>query len=222
MKRAGLFGGTFNPVHFGHLRTALEVKEGFGLDHIHFIPAANPPHKDKKEVADDHDRYAMLSLAIEDAPGFTLSDIELKRSGRSYTIDTVVPFKQALPSSTQCFLIVGMDAFLEIHTWKDYGRLFETIPFIVMSRPDNQGARIDRDFTGTGAYIKNHVSSGYAFNPAENRFFHESLQPVTLFPVTHLDISASAIRQLVRQGRSIRYLVPRSVATYIYDKGLYT
>ncbi|MFO8111069.1 MAG: nicotinate-nucleotide adenylyltransferase [Desulfosalsimonadaceae bacterium] len=221
MKREGLFGGTFNPVHLGHLRTALEVKEGFGLDHIHFIPAATPPHKGKEELASDTDRFAMLTLAIEGAAGFSVSDAEMKRSGRSYTIDTVRDLTQKVSASTQCFLIVGLDAFLEIDTWKDYTALFEAISFIVMSRPDGGEPFGEAAFTGIGDYIKRTVSSGYAFNREENGFFHETLQPVSLFPVTPLGISATAIRRMVKQGRSIRYLVPEPVAAYIFDKRLY-
>lgn len=221
MKREGLFGGTFNPVHLGHLRAALEVKEGFGLDHVHFIPAATPPHKDKKGLADNSDRFAMLRLAIEGVPGFSVSDAELKRSGRSYTIETVRQLRRTFPASTQCFLIVGLDAFLEIDTWKDFSALFETIPFIVMSRPGEGKAFGDAAFTGLGEYIKQRVSSGYVFDKEENGFFHETLQPVYLFPVTSLGISATEIRHLVKQGRSIRYLVPDPVGAYIFEKRLY-
>ncbi len=221
MKREGLFGGTFNPVHLGHLRTALEVMEGFGLDHVHFIPAATPPHKEKEALASDTDRSAMLTLAIEGTAGFSVSDAEMKRSGRSYTIDTVRQMNQKASASTQCFLIVGLDAFLEIDTWKDYAALFEAISFIVMSRPGEGEPFGDTAFTGIGEHIKQTVSSGYAFNKEENGFFHETLQPVYLFSTTPLGISATAIRRLVKQGRSIRYLVPESVFAYISDKRLY-
>ena len=121
--RFGLFGGTYNPVHIGHLRAALEVKEGFSLDEVFLIPAALPPHKMPGEVADADDRLHMLSLALEDAPGLTISDVELKRSGPSYTIDTVQHFKRNAPDQFQIYLIMGMDAFLEIDTWKSYDEL---------------------------------------------------------------------------------------------------
>jgi len=221
LKRAGLFGGTFNPVHYGHLRVAIEVMEGFGLDQVHFIPAANPPHKGKDGLAEDTDRFEMLSLAIGGEPGFSISDVEMKRPGRSYTIDTVRQLGRHIPASTDCFLIIGRDAFLEIETWKNFGDLFEAIPFIVMSRPDDMAATRDSAFSGIGAYIRKTVSSGYVFEKKENRFAHETLKPVYLFPVTTLDISATAIRRMVSQGRSIRYLVPEPVASYIHEKGLY-
>ena len=221
MKRAGLFGGTFNPVHYGHLRVAIEVMEGFGLDQVHFIPAANPPHKGKEGLAEDTDRFEMLSLAIEGEPGFFVSDVEMKRPGRSYTIDTVRQLVRNFPAPTECFLIIGRDAFLEIETWKAFGDLFETISFIVMSRPDDMAVTRDSSFSGIGAYIRKNVSSSYVFEKTQNRFVHEALKPVYLFPVTALDVSATAIRRIVRQGRSIRYLVPEPVASYIHKKGLY-
>ncbi len=225
MKHVGLFGGTFNPVHFGHLRTALEVQEGFGLDRVLFIPAANPPHKDKKELAGDSDRFAMLSLALGDAPEFSASDIELKRPGLSYTIDTVRRLIGDWPDDTQCYLIVGVDAFMEIDTWKEYPRIFETIPIIVMSRPGGDafpGNRSgNRGAARIGEYLARKISSGYGYNNEKTAFFHEALWPVYPFAVTSLDISATQIRHLASKGGSIRYLVPDAVAAYIDDKRVY-
>ena len=118
-KGVGLFGGTFNPVHLGHLRTAQEVLEEFGLDHIRFIPAANPPHKDCHDLVDGSQRLAMLKRAISGNSGFVASDAELKRAGRSYTIDTVRQMVRELGPDAGCYLILGLDAFMEIDTWKD-------------------------------------------------------------------------------------------------------
>ncbi len=112
--RFGLFGGTFNPIHLGHLRAALEVKEGFELEEIFLIPAALPPHKIPGEVVDAGDRLHMLNLALEDTAGLSVSDVELKRSGPSYSIDTVNHFKSALPEKSEIYLVMGLDAFLEI------------------------------------------------------------------------------------------------------------
>lgn len=221
LKRVGLFGGTFNPVHFGHLRTALEVKEGFGLDRVHFIPAANPPHKDKKELADDSHRFAMLSLALGDAPGFSASDVELRRPGLSYTIDTVNRLIRDWPDSTQCYLIVGDDAFMEIDTWKDYREIFKTISLIVMSRPGSSQAFREDGFQGIEAHMKDRISDAYRTDGNRRTFVHDSWQPVHLCTVTSLAVSATTIRRIIREGRSIRYLVPDAVAAYIDDKGLY-
>lgn len=221
VKRAGLFGGTFNPVHFGHLRCALEVMEGFGLDRVDFIPAAHPPHKTNREIAAGTDRLAMLSMAIGKTPGFSVSDTELRRSGRSYTIDTINQWIGLPQQSIRHFLIIGADAFLEIDTWKDFGKIFEVIALIVMSRPGNPRSGRNRAFEGFGDYVRRRVSSAYRFNEEKNGFFHESMKPVYLFPVTSLDISATTIRRLAAGGRSIRYLVPDPVAAYIQEKRLY-
>jgi nicotinate-nucleotide adenylyltransferase len=222
LKRSGLFGGTFNPIHFGHLRTALEVMEHFGLDQVLFVPTADPPHKDKKELANGSDRQAMLSLAIGNTPGFSLSDIELKRPGRTYTIDTINQLQES-PAEVSYFLIVGLDAFMEIDTWKDYRRIFEAIPLIVMSRPGETDACLNRDlpFTGISDYLESKVSAGYSFSREKSAFFHPSLKPLYLFAVTPLGISATTIRRIVRRKGSIRFLVPDPVATYIHDKRLY-
>jgi nicotinate-nucleotide adenylyltransferase len=137
----GLFGGTFNPVHLGHLRAAVEVREGFELDEIFLIPAALPPHKVSGEVAASADRLHMLNLALGADAGLKVSNVELNRSGPSYTIDTVHYFKQTLPAETRLHLIMGLDAFLEIDTWKSYRELLAQIPLIVINRP-NAGCRL--------------------------------------------------------------------------------
>ncbi|MFW6283958.1 MAG: nicotinate-nucleotide adenylyltransferase [Desulfosalsimonas sp.] len=233
--RAGLFGGTFNPVHLGHLRMAEEVREAFGLDKIFFIPAANPPHKSDKDLAPAKDRYEMLQAAISENPGFEISDAELRRQGRSYTIDTVSQVSATLPEGARCFLIMGMDAFMEIHTWKDYHRLFDTIEVIVISRP--QGVLPGRDMNSHAGcqsrpassgsrekiakVIFNCISAGYNYNMASCRFEHPEKKAVYWFEATALDISASRIRSLAAQGKSIRYLVPGAAEGYIYQKGLY-
>lgn len=221
MKRAGLFGGTFNPVHFGHLRTALEVMEGFGLDTIYFIPSAVPPHKENGGIADAAHRVEMLTRAISEMPGFCFSDVELRRSGLSYTIDTIGQMAAELPASTECFLIVGLDAFLEIDTWKSYRGLFEKITFIVMSRPPQSGGYPGKPFDGIEGFVKNKISAGFILDSEGKRFVHPEWQPVYLFEVTPLGIAATDIRRRVRRGASIRYLVPDSVAAYIDEKGLY-
>ena len=217
----GLFGGTFNPVHFGHLRAALEVREGFELDEIILIPAALPPHKMPGEVVDAADRLQMLKLAIEDTPGLNLSDVELMRSGPSYTIDTVQHLKHTLPAESRIYLIMGMDAFLEIDTWKSYRELLEQIPFIIINRPK----------TGTGSkgfgwkimenFLTSKISADYVFSQSQCCYRAKGKQSVYVFEVTSLDISSTRIRNLITERRSIGYLVPRKVAEFINSKGLY-
>ena len=217
----GLFGGTFNPVHFGHLRAALEVKEGFQLDEVILIPAALPPHKLPGEVADAADRLHMLSLALEDTSGLKLSDVELKRSGPSYTIDTVEHFKRTLPAESRIYLIMGLDAFLEIDSWKSYEELLIQVPFIIINRPR---AGIDADgfrWKVLEDYLTSEISADYAFSESQSVYRSHNKQPVYAFEVTALDISSTGVRKKVKKGRSIGYLVPRKVAEFIKSKGIY-
>ena len=222
LKGIGLFGGTFNPVHLGHLRTAQEVLEKFGLDHIRFIPAANPPHKDRHDLVDGAFRFAMLKRAISGNPGFVASDAELKRAGRSYTIDTVRQMVREMESDARCYMIVGLDAFMEIDTWKDYREILKTVSLIVMSRPGGSKGSREDGFPGIEAYLKDRISDAYRTCGNPRTFIHDSWQPVHLCSVTSLDISATTIRRTAGAGRSIRYLVPDTVGAYIEDKGLYT
>jgi len=136
LKRIGLFGGTFNPIHLGHIQVIQEVKKGFGLDKIllNYLSVNSTPPKNRNGLVDAGDRIEMIRLSFSTHPDFSVSDVELKRSGPSYTIDTVRHFKSILPEDTELVLILGLDAFLEIDTWKSYKDLFLLIPFIVMSR----------------------------------------------------------------------------------------
>jgi len=219
--RFGLFGGTFNPVHLGHLRAALEVREGFELEEILLIPAALPPHKLPGEVVDAGDRLHMLNLALEDTAGLSVSEVELKRSGPSYTIDTVNHFKGVLPEKSTIYLIMGLDAFLEIDSWKSYQALLLQVPIIVINRPQS-----DRHLSKLGwelmdDYLKSSLSGGYKFSELQSCYLAADKQPIHIFEVTALDISSTRIRSLVKKGRSIEYLVPRKIAEFITSRGLY-
>jgi nicotinate-nucleotide adenylyltransferase len=219
--RIGIFGGTFNPVHFGHLRSALEVKEGFELDEVILIPAALPPHKLAGEVAEAADRLLMLRLALEDSAGLELSDVELKRSGPSYTIDTVHHFKRTLPAESRIFLIMGLDAFLEIDTWKSYEELLRQVPFIIINRPKAGIGANGFRWKALEDYLKAKISADYVFAESQSGFCSPDKQPVYVFEVTALDISSTAVRRLVKEGRSIGYLMPQKVAEFIKSKGIY-
>ena len=219
--RIGLFGGTFNPVHFGHLRAALEIREGFDLDEIILIPAALPPHKIPVDVADAADRMQMLDLALEDVSGLRLSDIESKRSGPSYTIDTVQHLRQTLPDQSRIYLIMGMDAFLEIDTWKSYNELLEQIPFIIISRPNTDSCDTDFGWKFLEEYLTSKISADYVFSKLQNCYRAKDKKPVYIYEVTGLDISSTRIRSLISEGRPIRFLVPQKVAHYIQSRGLY-
>ena len=159
----GLFGGTFNPVHIGHLRAALEVKEGFGLDEVVLIPAALPPHKVPGDVAAAADRLHMLNLALEDDSGIRISDVELKRAGPSYTIDTVEHFKQVLSVQSHVYLIMGMDAFLEFDSWKSFDELLRRIPFVIISRPKSGLSSDDSGQKTIERFLNSKISADYAF-----------------------------------------------------------
>ncbi|MEJ2282032.1 MAG: nicotinate-nucleotide adenylyltransferase [Desulfobacterales bacterium] len=219
--RIGLFGGTFNPVHLGHLRAAVEVREGFDLDEIVLVPAAQPPHKVSGELADSADRLQMLNLALGADGGLKVSDVELNRSGPSYTIDTVHHFEQTLPAETRLHLVMGLDAFLEIDTWKSYGELLTQIPLIVINRP-NAGSKMGRlPWKIMDDYISAKLSTDYSFSASRSAYLARRRQPIYVLEVTALDISSTMIRHAIRQDRRIDYLVPQKVAEYIGTKGIY-
>ncbi len=219
--RIGLFGGTFNPIHIGHLQVIQEVKEGFALDKIYLIPSALPPHKEYNKVADAKNRIAMTRLAVSDSPDLIVSDIELKRSGLSYTIDTVHHFKSSLPENTVLYLIMGLDAFLEVDTWKSYQDLFRLIPFIVMSRPGPGYNDTTLRWKTFEEYLKSRISAGYHFSSSRSGYVHDEKQSIFIFEVTPVDISSTKIRVLISKGESVQTLVPERVGGFIKTKGLY-
>jgi nicotinate-nucleotide adenylyltransferase len=219
--RIGLFGGTFNPVHRGHLRAASEVKKVFTLDHVFIIPAALPPHKTPVTVASADDRLAMIKLAISGISGLTVSDVELNRSGPSYTIDTVYHFKGTQPDDAQMYLIMGLDAFLEIDTWKSYLELLEQISIIVMARPNGRHQSVQQGWEILADYLKSNISADYRFSSSQNSYISESMQPIHICDIKALDISSTKIRQTVKQQKTIENWVPARVAEYINHKGLY-
>ncbi|MBT8370085.1 MAG: nicotinate-nucleotide adenylyltransferase [Deltaproteobacteria bacterium] len=219
--RIGLFGGTFNPVHLGHLRAALEVKEGFGLEEIVMIPAALPPHKMPGMVADAADRLAMLNLAIEDTSGLNASDVELKRFGPSYTIDTVYHFKHSLPDNSMIYLIMGLDSFLEVDTWKSHEELLAQLPLVVINRPNPNGLTSNDAWKIMADFLLSKISTDYVFSRSSSCYVAKNKQPIYVFEVTALDISSTRIRQMIKEGQSIGYLVPPKVADFINSRGLY-
>ncbi|MEE8399189.1 MAG: nicotinate-nucleotide adenylyltransferase [Desulfobacterales bacterium] len=221
MKATGLFGGTFNPIHLGHLHAAQAVKEQFHLDKMILIPSALPPHKTPVGIADARDRMEMTRIAIADLAGFSVSDLELKRKGPSYTIDTVYHFEQTSPADVQHYFILGLDAFLEIDTWKSYRALFQQIAFIVMNRPgvgDTSGAET---WKVAGEHLKAVVSEGYRFSTSRSCFVHAENPPVHIADVAPLDTSSTEIRHRIGKDRSIQSLVPEGVDRYIKKQGLY-
>jgi nicotinate-nucleotide adenylyltransferase len=220
-KKIAIFGGTFNPIHFGHLRAAVEIREGFGLDAVYLIPSASPPHKSHANLAPAADRMAMVKQAIERHRGLRASDLELKRKGPSFTIDTVCAFRKHLPEDAWLYLIMGIDAFLEIETWKSYQDLLHIIPLIVINRPDHQGRlrpsvnHVVKDLLAQGEL------QGYECSLETPCFTHCEKQPIFTFNVTGMNISSTHIRDQIRRQKAIDFLVPESVRQYIDAKGLY-
>jgi len=219
MKRLGIFGGTFNPIHLGHLRVAVEILEFFDLDRIEFIPSAQPPHKFQSNIVPASHRLCMTQLAIRSFPFFHCSDIEVQRQGLSYTIDTIREIRLLYPNDVQFYYLIGLDAFLAIHTWKSYEMLFNEIPFIVMSRPDKD--EYVKNCDHLIAYIQKTISKDYFYVDQKKCIQHSQKQSIYYCQVTALDISASQIRALIENGQAIDYLMPESVADYIHDKKLY-
>ena len=209
MPRIGLFGGTFDPVHLAHLRTAEETREALALDRIEFVLAAVPPHKAPGAHASVPHRQKMLELAIAGNPRFALNLSEIERDGPSYSIDTIRAVQQREPNAALTF-ILGADAFAAIATWKDYESLFTRCDFCVISRP---GA-------STGE-LPIAVENAFCYEPDRGVYVHRSGSLLRFLPVTALMISASDIRQRCATGRSIRYLVPSAVADYLAARGLY-
>jgi nicotinate-nucleotide adenylyltransferase len=221
LKHIGLFGGTFNPVHLGHVQVIREVKSGFNLDEIMIIPTALPPHKKSENVVDAKDRLEMIRLAFLNDPDFVISDVELKRSGPSYTIDTVRYFRTILPENTQLYLIMGLDAFLEIDTWKSYKELFLLTPFIIMFRPFGAKDEKSSGWESLGIYLRSRISKGYTFLASQSTYVHDKNQPVFGFDVPPMDISSTTIREHIKKGISIKHLVPEIIDDFIKTKGLY-
>jgi len=214
MKKIGLFGGTFNPIHLGHLRPAEEVRESFGLDQVIFIPASYPPHKEKGDILPASLRAQMVRLAIADNPRFAFSDVELLRPGKSYSVETITHFRQQFGPDTELYFILGLDAFREIKTWKDYTALFTLCHFIVMTRPG-----FEKKFTPEHLPVE--IAKDFWYDVVKGGYAHRS--GFSIFPkeITALDISSTKIRENIRQHRSVKYLLPDPVAVLIDQNNLY-
>lgn len=210
--KLGILGGTFNPVHLAHLRIAEEASEAVGLDQVLFIPAADPPHKPLADDVAFELRYRMVQLAIADHLAFAASDIEARRGGKSYTVETLTQLRQEHPED-ELYFIIGSDSYLELGLWHRYQEIFSFSSLIVLERPERPiqtpllqlPQAVQMQFSQEGAAVLR----------------HESGTGIYFVTGTRLDISSSRLRQLVAEGRSIRYLVPQQVELFITQKGLY-
>ena len=214
-KRVGIFGGTFDPIHCGHLRAAQEVCQACGLDELFFMPAAIPPHKRNIRVGSADQRLAMIELAIRGKGKFYCSTYELDKGGTSYSIDTLTGFRQEI--GCELYFIIGWDAFREISTWKFYQRLFGLSHFVVISRSGAEPGWLDK---GRVDVFPVAIRADFCY---ENKgvYRHLSGNRVYFQPVTRLDISSSMIRRERRLGHPITCLVPDVVNNYILERDLY-
>ncbi|NQT24282.1 nicotinate-nucleotide adenylyltransferase [candidate division KSB1 bacterium] len=192
--RIGVFGGTFDPIHIGHLILAEAVRFNADLDRILFVPANQPPHKLKQKLSPANQRMAMLNHAIIDYPELQVSDSEIRRGGVSYTIDTLDALQQTPEFQNQIlFPIIGGDSLVELHTWKDPKQILEKHQVLCVLRPDIEIKHVDP-------------------------FIFSKVQ---MIEAPLISISSSEIRDRVKQGKSIRFWVPDSVESYIHKQGLY-
>lgn len=209
--RIGILGGTFNPPHVGHLRLAEEVACFQGLDRIVFVPSSISPHKGMTGIARAEDRLEMTRRACQDNPVFQVSDIELTFRSPSYTVNTLDFFIKT--ENCGIFFILGTDSLRDISAWKDYERLFCLANFIVVNRPG---------ISFREAWEEAPVALRHKFQVKDKELLHTSATRLIPTDITGLDISATKIRNLVKSGRSIRYLVPETVRSYILEKELYS
>jgi len=196
-KRIALYGGTFDPVHVGHLEVARKVAEVFEIERVVFIPAQMAPHKIGRPVTEPIHRYAMLALATQDDPRLVISTFELDAPDRRYTVDTVEHFQRELDASTELFFIMGADSWSEITTWRNWERLLAMTNHIVVTRPE--------------------------YEPTTTHVGELSRRRVVFTDVVMNDVSATRIRQLASEGRydELGGLVPGSVLEYIRKYGIY-
>jgi nicotinate-nucleotide adenylyltransferase len=215
MDSIGLYGGTFNPIHLGHLKAAETVTEAFGLERVLFIPSYIPPHKESREVASAAHRLRMVELAVAGHDRFAASDIEVAAGGRSYSIATVRKVKGLYPEA-ELFFIVGIDAFLEIGTWREYEALLAECRFIVTSRP---GWALDASGV-LGGKLRESVSPALdGIIPAKKVRERYRIFPLV---IDALNISSTEVRARARQSLSLEGLVPPAVERYIRENELYS
>ena len=197
--KIGIMGGTFDPVHYGHLVAAEGARHQFSLDRVIFIPAARPPHKGNREISDPVHRLKMVGLATGSNPNFEVSDIEINRQGLSYTIDTV-NYLRSTRTDSDIYFITGADAVLEILTWYQVEALLGLCCFIAATRPGYRLENLSESLHGLPGYF---------------------IRKISVMEVPALAISSTDIRDRVRNGMPIKYLLPENVEEYINRNGLY-
>ncbi len=203
MLKVGIFGGSFNPIHFGHLLLADDICEAIGLDRVLFVPAAQPPHKPAAELASAEHRYRMTALAVHEHPRFAVSDLELRRPGPSFTVDTLA----ALEGQGDLFLLIGSETFLDLLAWREPRQVARLARLLVVPRT---GAAFDPDAPASQKVL--HELGLGAFGAVGGPILHRAAS---------LPISGSDLRRRAREGRSLAYRMPEAVAAYIREHRLY-
>lgn len=197
-RRIGIIGGTFNPIHLGHLMIAEVARESFHLEKVIFVPARIPPHK-HNDVIDAKHRYAMTAAAVADNPYFEISDVEMRREGPSYTIDTIHYFKKIYGDSVSFYFIAGTDTIRDLPNWKFIDELLEYCHFIGAMRPDGSQV-VDTTLDLLGSKAKNRIH---------------------LMNVPEMKLSATYLRDRLRHGLTVRYMLPKCVVQYIEKYDIY-
>ena len=205
----GIFGGTFDPVHFGHLRPVLEVQQALELNEVRFIPAGQPPHRQVPHASTSQ-RLLMLRTAIEDQPGFVVDEREIQREGPSYMVDTLVSLREELDQVPLC-LILGYDAFLGLPSWHQWQQLIGLCHLVITHRPGWNHGDLDETLQ---SLVQQHEMT-------PDQMLEQAAGGLVFIPVTQLDISATDIREQIRAGQDIRYLLPDLVYEMIKDQQLY-
>ncbi len=210
MTPLGVFGGTFDPIHYGHLRTAFEMLQALRFDHVHFIPCADPPHRGETYAPAD-ERLRMVELAVAGEDGFVADARELSRAGPSYTIDTLIGLRGEFPGRP-LGLILGMDAFLGLHGWHRWDEILDVAHIVVAHRPGWKAP----DIGPLGELIAEHGT-----HKVED-LHNETQGRIHIHAVTQLEISSTEIRELVGAGRDPRFLMPDAVRDEIFKSGCYS
>jgi nicotinate-nucleotide adenylyltransferase len=212
-QRIGMLGGTFDPVHLGHVKSAEQIARDLDLDRILLVLSARPPHKNETAHASTEDRLAMLRLAVAGTTHLEASDVEIARSGPSYTVDTLRGLAADNPQA-ELFLILGMDAWLEVDSWHKPEELLTLAHVIVTTRPG-------LDFRDTPALPPVVARDACWYDSAIGSYVHRSGHRLTTHPIQGIEASSTDIRRRVREGLPFEHLVPHAVARYIHERGLY-
>lgn len=203
----GIIGGTFDPIHFGHLRPALEIFEQLGLDELRFIPSANPPHRWQPEASAEH-RLAMVELAVKGVSGFVVDDREYQREGASYTVDTLASIRDEIGYNEPLCMLIGMDAFAHFTKWHDWQGILKLAHLVISSRPGTNHVEIDD-------WMKERVTES-----ADD--LHKHTAGKLLFAnVSQLDLSATFLRKQILEGKSSQFATSVEVSEYIELNKLY-